>query len=76
MMYGYCRLNDFRFVEKKLSFPFELIAMALYPSNLISYSHSGPSGSLVTARHSIGTMNPASHLGSESKSMRLTLYEI
>jgi hypothetical protein len=30
----------------------------------------------VTARHSIGTMNPASHLGSESKSMRLTLYEI
>ena len=34
-MYGYCRLNDFRFLEKRLSLPLELTPTALYPSNLI-----------------------------------------
>ena len=67
MMYGYCRLNDFRFLEKRLSLPFELVATALYPSNLISYAQSTPSGRRDTAKHSIGCTNAASRLGNESR---------
>jgi len=36
-IYGYCLLNDFRFLETRLTLPFELIATARYPSSLISY---------------------------------------
>src|SRR5580700_7710521 len=62
-MCGYCLLKLLHFLEKRLSFPFELIARVRYPSSLISYTHSGPSGSLATARHSIGSMKAASRAG-------------
>jgi hypothetical protein len=45
---------------------FKLIATARYPSSLISYTHSGPSGSFETERHSIGSMNAASRRRRES----------
>lgn len=66
MMYGYCPRKDFRFLETRLNLPFELAAIALYPSSLISYTHSGPWGSFDTERQSIGSMNAASRRGSES----------
>jgi hypothetical protein len=40
-MCGYCLLKLLRFLGKRLSFPFELIARARYPSSLTSYTHSG-----------------------------------
>ncbi len=46
-------------------FPPDFTASARYPSSLISQTHWGPSGSFVVARHSIGSMNPASVLGKE-----------
>jgi hypothetical protein len=49
--YGYCLLKDFRFLETRHTLPFKLIATARYPSSLISYAHSEPSGSFVAAKH-------------------------
>jgi hypothetical protein len=46
-------------------FPPDFTASARYSSSLISQTHWGPSGSFVVARHSIGSMNPASVLGKE-----------
>jgi len=60
-------LKDLRRREYKKRFPSDLMASARYPSNLISYSHCAPSGSLETARHSIGSMNAAERIGREFK---------
>lgn len=57
----------------KATTPPDLTAIARYPSNLISQTHCAPSGSLATARHSIGSMNAGSRLGRERSLARLTL---
>ena len=56
-------LANFRSVKPVGNFT----ASARYPSSLISQIHGAPSGSLDTAKHSIGSTNDACFLGSEAK---------
>src|SRR2546429_9429946 len=69
---GNCLFRDFLRREKRVTpFP-DLTARARYPSSLISQSHSNPSGSFDTDRHSIGSTNDASVLGNESRRDRVS----
>ena len=42
-----------------------MFAIARYPSSLTWYSHSGPSGIVGTARHSMSSLNVAGHRGKD-----------
>src|SRR5580658_5416462 len=56
---GNRRLKDFPFRENKVSWPACFTARVRKPSSLSSYCHASPSGSLVTAKHCIGSRKPA-----------------
>src|SRR5467141_2164025 len=71
-IYGNCPFRDFLRRENSVTPVPDLTARARYPSSLISHSHSNPSGSFDTDRHSIGSTNDASVLGNESKCLRIS----